>query len=114
VPASYADPVPCRDDSGRHLSLAADPLETREVAELQRAWLELPADQAEIVALYYQRPDITTNPARALELGVSLKTYEEKLRLARNSLRLGARLLRAMRQVAEQWERGLDTRAGKA
>lgn len=92
VPASYVDPVPCSDDSGRHRGLAADPLNTPHVSAAQSAWLELERHfpiQAKIIALEYQRPDLPNQSARATEAGVDLKRYERELERARHWMRCG-------------------------
>lgn len=109
VPESYVDPVPCKDDSGKHRGLGDDPMQTPQVRTLQEAWEALHRtfpDQAEIVAMVYQRPDLLTNAARADALGITLRTFEDKLRLGKQWMRAGASLLRAVAQAAETWERG--------
>lgn len=105
VGQDYVDPVRRSDDSGRFRGLSVDPLETPAVADVQTAWLslsELAPDQSQAVALYYQRPDLN-NSGRAKAMGVTLRSYEDRLRLGRASLALGLRLLRGMAHVANQW-----------
>ena len=106
VPMAYVDHVPCADDSGRHGSISGDPRDTEDLQDLQAAWLELQRmrpDQAEAVRLAYHFPGIT-NAQRAQAMKLSVDGFERRLRLGRDMMAMGVRMLRAMRHVAEQWE----------
>lgn len=106
VPASYVDPVPCRDDSGRHRGLGADPLETPQVQTVQRAWLSLrecfPA-QADVLRVEYQRPDIVSRTHKALHCGIKVERYKFELSRARHWVRSALAMARAVDQAGAAW-----------
>lgn len=92
VPMSGVDPVPCKDNSGRHRGLQADPLETPEVQRVQACWEALRAHDAHlaaVAAVAHQRPDLPTRADKAAALGISAAKYDQDLRCAMTWLRCG-------------------------
>lgn len=115
VPASYVDPVPCCDDSGKHRGLGGDPLQTPQVSIAQTAWLELERYfpiQARIIAIEYQRPDLANQAARARAVGVDLKRYERELERARQWMRAGVAMAVVVERASAAW--GLDSPGERA
>lgn len=105
VPAAFVDPVPCRDDSGRHRGLASDPIDTPQVQAVQQSWLALQRHSPHLAAVLvaqYQRPDLVSRAAKAASCGISESQFKDALRLAGMFIRGALTSRRTVVDIAAQ------------